>query len=88
MVPNSFDLLNTVPLTTIVDKTNVTLLQSPLSPHSMLINERLTQRETGFSTKEPTITTLQNLNWGKRGQWKYKSRFFGVTLRFVQDCRT
>ena len=41
---------------TIVDKTNVTLQQSL---HSILINELLTQRETGFSTKEPTIRTLQ-----------------------------
>ena len=42
-----------------VDKTNVTLLQSPLSRHSRLIDERLTQRETGFSAKKPTIATLQ-----------------------------
>ena len=39
--------------------TNVTLLQSPISLHSMFINERLTQRETGFFIKEPTIATLQ-----------------------------
>ena len=69
----------------IVDKTNVMLLQSPLSPHSVLISERLTQRETEFSTKEPTVATLRN--WGKSGHWKYKSRFFCVTLGFVQDCR-
>ena len=42
-----------------VDKTNVTLLQSPLSRHSRLIDERLTQRETEFSAKKPTIATLQ-----------------------------
>ena len=47
-------------LSTIEDKTNVTLLQSPLSSHSMLINEGLTQLETGFFTKEPTIATLQH----------------------------
>ena len=70
-------------LSTIEDKTNVTLLQSPLSSHSMLINEGLTQLETGFFTKEPTIATL---NRWEREQWKYNSRFFGVTLGFVQDC--
>ena len=32
----------------IVAKTNVTLLQSPLPLHFMLIYERLTQRGTGF----------------------------------------
>ena len=42
----------------IVDKTNVKPLQSPLSSHSMLINERLTRWETEFSTKKPTIFTL------------------------------
>ena len=47
-------------LSTIEDKTNVTLLQSPLSSHSMLINEGLTQLETGFFAKEPTIATLQH----------------------------
>ena len=26
------------------------------------------------------------MNRGEKGQWKYKSRFFGVTLGFVQDC--
>ena len=43
-----------------MDKTNVALLKSPLTSHSMLINERLMQRETGFSTKQPTIATLQH----------------------------
>ena len=31
-----------------------------LSPHLVLINERLTQRENGFFTKESTIATLQH----------------------------
>ena len=43
-----------------MDKTNETLLQSLLFPHSMLINERLTHQETGFSTEEETAATLQH----------------------------
>ena len=27
------------------------------------------------------------MNLGKGGKWKNKSRFFGVTLGFVQDCK-
>ena len=80
-------------LPTIVDKTNVTPLQSPhsilinpLSPHSMLINERLTLWEAEFSTKKPTIATVQHWNGELREQWEYKSRFFGVTLDFVGEC--
>ena len=69
-----------------MDKTNVTLLQSPLSRHSRLIDERLTQRETGFSAKKPTIATLQRRTGVNGGQWKYKSRFFGVTSGLGQDC--
>ena len=60
---------------TIVDKTNVTLLQSPLSPQSMLINERLRQREGECSAKAPTTRNLQHWNWGKGGQYQYASRY-------------
>ena len=60
----------------IVDKTNVMLLQSPLSPHSMLISERLTQRETEFSTKEPTVATLPHGIGGKVGIGNIKVDFF------------
>ena len=45
---------------TIVDKINKTLLQSPLYPHSMLINECLKQREGDFSAKAPTTSNLQH----------------------------
>ena len=45
---------------TIVDKINVTLLQSPLFPHSMLINECLKQQEAEFSAKAPATTNLQH----------------------------
>ena len=48
-----------------MDKINVTLPRSPLYTHSMLINEPPTQRETGFSNKEPTIATLQHAIGGK-----------------------
>ena len=51
---------NTCPITIIVEKTNVTFLQNLLSSHSMLINGGLTQKETGFSTKEPNIANLQH----------------------------
>ena len=36
--------LNFAPYFTIADKTILTPLQSPLSPHSMLINERFTKK--------------------------------------------
>ena len=61
---------------TVGDKTNVTLLQSPYP----LIQCWMTQCETGFSTKEPTMTTLQQWIGKKGGKWKYKGRFLGVTL--------
>ena len=54
--------------------------------HCPIIPCWMTQWKTGFSTKEPTIATLQHWIWGKWGKRKYKSRFFGVTLAFVQDC--
>ena len=44
--------------TTIMDKINVTLLQSPLCPHSMLISKWLRQREAEFSAEAPTTTNL------------------------------
>ena len=47
--------------TTIVAETNITLLQSPLSLHLMLIYERLTQRRTNF------FATLQHSIVGKEG---------------------
>ena len=72
--------------TTIVDKINVTLHQSLLSSHSMLINKWLRQREAEFSSKAPTTTNLQYWIGGKGGNGNIKSRFFGVTLDFVQDC--
>ena len=52
----------------------------------MLINERLRQGGTRFSTKEPTITTLQH--WiGRKGDNKnIKADFLVFTLGFVQDC--
>ena len=59
----------------IVDKTDLKLLKSPLSPHSMLINERLTQRENRFSTKQRTIATLEHCNWGKWGNGNIKVDF-------------
>ena len=71
---------------TIVDKINVTLLQSPISPHSMLINEWLRQQVAKFSTKAPTTTNLQHWIGGKGGNGNIKSKFFGVTVGFVQDC--
>ena len=61
---------------TVGDKTNVTLLQSPYP----LIQCWMTQCETGFSTKEPTMATLQQWIGKKGGKWKYKGRFLGVTL--------
>ena len=72
--------------TPIVDKINVTLLQTPLCPHLMLISEWLRQREAKFSAKAPTTTNLQHWIGEKRGNGNIKSRFFGVTLGFVQDC--
>ena len=72
--------------TTIVDKINVTLLQSPLCSNSMLINEWMRQREAEYFAKAPTTTNLQHLIGGKGGNGNIKSRFFGVTLSFVQDC--
>ena len=61
---------------TVGGKTNVTLLQSPYP----LIQCWMTQCETGFSTKEPTMATLQQWIGKKGGKWKYKGRFLGVTL--------
>ena len=75
-----------VSISTIVDKINVTLQQSPLSPHSMLINEWLRQREAEFSAKAPTTTNLQHWIGGKGGNGNIKCRFFAVTLGLVQDC--
>ena len=60
---------------TVVGKTNVTLLQSSLSPHSMLINERLSQQETEFYTKESTIATLQHWIGGKENNGNIKVDF-------------
>ena len=54
----------------IVDKTNVMLLQS------MLISERLTQRETEFSTKESTVATLPHGIGGKVAIGNIKVDFF------------
>ena len=71
---------------TIMNKINVTLLQSPLLPPSMLINEWLRKREAEFSTKAPTTTNLQHWIRGKGGSGNIKSRIFTVTLSFVQDC--
>ena len=56
-----------VKLSIIEDKTNVTLLQFLLSPCSMLINERLRQREAEFSTKAPTTANLWNGDKGGNG---------------------
>ena len=58
-----------------MDKTNVALLKFPLTSHSMLINEWLMQRETGFSTKQPTIATLQHWIGGKGGNGNIKVNF-------------
>ena len=41
----------------------------------MLINERLTQQETTFSTKEPTIATRQHWIGGKEGKGNIKLDF-------------
>ena len=38
-----------------MQEVNVIVLQSPLSPHSMLTDERLKQRETEFSIQAETI---------------------------------
>ena len=69
----------------IVDKIHVTFLPSPLSPHSMLINEWLRHQKAEFSAKTPTTTNLQHWIKGKGGNGNKKSRFFGVTSGFVQD---
>ena len=45
---------------TIVEKAYVTLLQSPLPPHLMLINGRLRQGETEFPIKKSTNANLQH----------------------------
>ena len=52
----------------------------------MLMNERLSQREAGFSTKAPTTANLQHWNRGKCGNGNIRVDFFGVTLDFVQNC--
>ena len=72
---------------TIVENINVTLLESLLSPYSMLINDWLRQQEAEFSIKAPTTTNLQHWIGRERGNGNIKSRFFVVTLGFVQDCR-
>ena len=59
----------------IVEKTNVTLLQSPLSHHSLLINERLRQREAEFSIKALTTANLKHWNRGKRGNGNIRVDF-------------
>ena len=68
-----------------VDKINVTFLQSPLFPHSMLINECLKQWEAEFSAKVPAATNLQHWIGGKGGNKSMKNGFFGVTLGFAKD---
>ena len=70
-----------------MDETNVTLLQPLLSPHSTLINERLRQRESEFSTKAPTTANLQHWNENIGGNGNLRVDFFVVTLDFVQDCK-
>ena len=62
---------------TIVAKTNVTLLQSPLSLHLMVIYERLTQRGTEF------FATLQHWIWDKEDNKNIKVDCFGVTSDVV-----
>ena len=61
--------------TTIVDKTNVTLLQSPFPPSLMLINEWLRQREAEFSAKALTTTNLQHWTEGEGGNGNLKVDF-------------
>ena len=39
-----------------------------------------------FSAKAPTTTNSQHWIGGKGGNGNIKSKFFGVTLGFVQDC--
>ena len=67
-----------VKLSTIEDKTNVTLLQFLLSPCSMLINERLRQREAEFSTKAPTTANLQHWNGDKGGNGNIRVDFLAL----------
>ena len=61
-------------------------MKRPCNPPIPSFNFWMTQRKTGFPNKEPTIATLQHWIGEKGGKWKYKRRFFGVTLGFVQDC--
>ena len=52
----------------------------PFSLLSMLINERMTQRETEFSA------TLQHWIGGKEDNKNVNVDFFGVRIGVVEDC--
>ena len=52
----------------IVNKIHITLLQSPLSPDSILINKLLRHREAKFSAKVSTTTNYHcNIEFGEKG---------------------